>query len=239
MRSLHQTNHVPCNLPHSGRVSIPSFPTTFPRSHSLPSPFLFHFTSSSLLSPPFSHFPTSSSVNPADRSRSAPCCFQRCRSRSASRAWSQSFSESKLGHMSWDGSYLDEKCESIAEEEANFPRPRAWTLGGGGGGSGPTMDSKGSESDGSDCCVLFRPSLMSFRRVDRLSSLVPLSPDCWKALASNVEDDVELSRRRLRLWLGSLSSLDALILLSRFEPLPRWSGKSPSCDLLRLRERCL
>lgn len=192
--------HVPFNLPHSGLVSISSSPTTLPRSHSLPSPFAFHLTSSSLFSPPFSHFPTSSSVNPANLSRSAPCCFQRCRSRSASRAWSQSFSESELGWTSWDGSYVEEKWESIAEEEAaNFPRPRDWILAGGGGGSGPTMDSKGSESDGWDWWGPAGTSFLSFCRVDRLSFVEPFSPTLERALVSGAEDDVDLSRRRLRL----------------------------------------
>lgn len=94
---------------------------------------------------------------------------------------------------------MDEKCESIAEEEANFPRPRAWTLVGDGGGSGPTMDSKGSESDGWDWSGFARGSFLSFRRVGRLSSLERLSLVLRKALASGAEDDVDLSRRRLRL----------------------------------------
>lgn len=68
------------NLPHSGFVTTlsSSSTTTFPRSHSLPSPSPLHTTSSSLFSPlgpDFSHFCTSCSVNPASRNLSAPCCF--------------------------------------------------------------------------------------------------------------------------------------------------------------------
>lgn len=49
--------------------------------------------------------------------------------------------------MSVVGSYLVENRLSMPELEANVPRPRARTLGGEGGGGGPTMEAKGSESD--------------------------------------------------------------------------------------------
>lgn len=117
--------------------------------------------------------------------------------------------------MSWEGSYWDEKWESMRdEEEANFPRPRGrgWVFWvgceeeeekGGGRGSGPTMDSRGSESD---CCcwessVLIWVWSVSFRRVNRLSSVDPLSPVFGKALASGEYGDVDLFRRPLRLRL--------------------------------------
>src|SRR6266700_3009594 len=66
----HYHFHVPFSLPHSALTSTcPSSSTTFPLSHSRPSPFFAHLTSSSVFSPPFSHFFTSSSVKPAARSR--------------------------------------------------------------------------------------------------------------------------------------------------------------------------
>ena len=40
-----------------------------------------------------------------------------------------------------------EKRLSIPALEVNFPRPRERTLGGDGGGGGPTMEARGSESE--------------------------------------------------------------------------------------------
>ena len=87
----------------------------------------------------------------------------------------------------------------MTEEEANFPRPRAWILGTGGGGSGPTMDSKGSESDCCDCSVFCGLLFVASCRVDRFPSLVPPSPGFKRASVPDMEDDADLLRRRLRL----------------------------------------
>jgi hypothetical protein len=122
--------HIPIiyhvNLPHSAfNSTCPSSPTTFPRSHSLACPLFDHVTSSSSLLSPFSHFLTCASVNPAAFNRSAPCCFQRCRSRNDSRASPQSSSASEACRTSVEGSYVEEKRESMPVELALLaPRPR-------------------------------------------------------------------------------------------------------------------
>ena len=141
------------SLPHSAsRATSPSSSTTLPRSHSRAWPFLVHTTSSSMGSPPFSHFFTCSSLNPAARSRSAPCCFQRSLSRMASSASSQASSTSEPGFRPTEGSYFVENRESMPSElPLRAPRPRVRTVGSGGGGRGPTIASRGSESDAGLC----------------------------------------------------------------------------------------
>lgn len=98
--------YIPVNPNYQDALTstCPSSSKTFPRSHSRPSPLLDHVTSSicpSVSPAPafapvkavlFFHRFTVSSLNPACRSLSSPFCFQRARSRSASRASSQSSS---------------------------------------------------------------------------------------------------------------------------------------------------
>lgn len=97
-KAIHSTPHNP-NPPNPfvqaafPRISNPTSPSspslppsTFPASHSLPSPLPLHFKSlSSFSRPPLSHFCTSASLNPASRNRAAPLMRQAARSRRVSR----------------------------------------------------------------------------------------------------------------------------------------------------------
>lgn len=53
----------------------------------------------------------------------------------------------------------------MVADDANVPRPRAWILGTGGGGGGPIIESRGSESCESrdaNCCRWAESPLLTF-----------------------------------------------------------------------------
>ena len=84
----------------------------------------------------------------------------------------------------------------MPELEAKFPRPRERTLGGDGGGGGPTMEAKGSESDEE---LRFREPACFVLPLEgfECESLPFVPSDSFlESVAISVEDDAEGDLRR-------------------------------------------
>lgn len=84
----------------------------------------------------------------------------------------------------------------MPELEANVPRPRARTLGGEGGGGGPTMEAKGSESEAEFGVGDRARFVLPFGGL--VPESLPLRPlDCFFETAiTSDEDDAERDLRR-------------------------------------------